>query len=235
VQVSLTDINNFAKCPAYFNFKRRSLSPPIHIVRKTIMAIIKGSYTYTLKTNKKVPWRTIVELVDTKVFKNVDITDKEAFQATRKLAEYVLHGLQRWYTQYQNDIHEVYVNVPVIMELSHVIITDTIDLIHIANPVRFVTFSDTSLTRQEMYNSLIVRGKRIMITNSLYSDKMQVQNFAISNHGVFTTSNLMFRHASDKIIKSHIAQLAASIREGINYTSRTAMCNTCTFQEICNA
>lgn len=235
MRINLTQISRFSKCPRYFHYLENSLTIPISKSLTIASLVIKKAYNIALESGHLVDYRRIVGWVDTEVFRNVDVGNKESFKAARSLSEYILNFIQIWresiyvidkiggYSDLTLNIsignrHFIEGKIPIILPLDIPVITyiDNIDL-----------------TDTKMYNDIKARGLAWMVSKFLSVDKITLRHLQMKPRGGFNVNEIHLNKKKNDATGELLSQLVESINCDINYPSITEQCLTCAFRKRC--
>lgn len=232
MKLHLRHIKAFSDCPALFRF---SEGDQVLIPRRRAVteSVIKKCYIQATETGYRTSWRSIVGWVDADVFASVDIDDDENFRAAKALSTHILSSVQKWYSVYEQENFESYVDLDLYKNVGHDMVVGTGPIIHSTDPVTVTIFRDLGTSRLELYNDLEVRGLGWLIYCALDGVMVNIRTIMIGPQGGLNTIELNLDKQDHKRIESVIKQVLRGIRAGFSYPSRTEQCRNCKYLRRC--
>jgi hypothetical protein len=187
-----------------------------------------------METGYRASWRRLVGWVDGDIFRDVNIADQESYQAARLLSEHILAALHTWYyDMYMQENFHAYVDIDLKEKVGEYIVTDTIDVIQSADPVSVTVFTEVGADPFKMYNDFVVRGRGWLTARSIGTKEVSVRVLGIGPRGGLTSAMFRFDRVINDRFEKSLAQIVASIGQGIDYPSRTEACDSCSFFRRC--
>jgi CRISPR/Cas system-associated exonuclease Cas4 (RecB family) len=234
--IPLEDIKTYSTCPYAYNFSLKdkiitTLNPQTQILIK----IIKKCYLRYAETNELITWRTIINWVDSIVFKDIDLTNINEYEKGRTLSEHILSPLRLWHQEiYREEECNGFVDVPLSSIIGGVEITGNIPLIKTTNPTTLTILSDINLSRIQVYNNLIYRGLACLLSKNINAENIKLQYLFLGKYEKFEYTEITITKKDNDIIEQIIGNIAQSIFKKITYPSITSACNQCPFKLKCS-
>jgi CRISPR/Cas system-associated exonuclease Cas4 (RecB family) len=234
MQISLSDIKTFSKCPKYYWFLQKVEKKPTPQDISLSYAVIKKAYIITAETSHKVEWRRIVGWVDSIVFRNINVEDREQFNAARILSEHILNFIQRWYHKiYLPEQAIGYADVPVSIQLGEHCIYTTCPIVKVGDIPYTVHISDTPKADKELRRDLLICGSIALLAKELGYDAVGCEYLSIGLQGGYNNTTIVIRGRHHNRICDHLQHIAQSINAGVSYPSVTDQCKVCSFRRRC--
>ena len=232
--ISLRDITLFSRCPSYFKFFSSIQTPKDSKYLAIIKRVIKKAYIRRTEYLKKAEWRVITSWIDKEVFKDIDVTDKKAFQSARKLAELIFVFIDKWYTQdYLRGVSESFVDIPFRYEYGSNLIYSVASVLQLdKTPV--ITYIDEKKTDDaKMYNDLEIRGLAWLALEELKLSRIKMRHIFVGPASGIEFNTITVHRYQNENVKKIVKQVATLISKGYDYPSFTAMCGMCQFKKRC--
>ena len=233
--LSFSDLKLFSKCPRLYRRRNELIVPPPSQLFSVCTRIIKQAYIRATETGHLASWKQIIGWVDERIFKNVDISNQEAYEAAQKIAEHILFALQKWYEQhYLVDKDESYIDLRLDIEMDRHLFRDSIDIIQLANPIKILSFTQNDISYMKAYNDIVTRGKVWAVAHNLGCDEVLVKVCRISKQkGEFAVLDVLLHQREHQRIKQVSLELAKGIQSGLSYPVRSLECERCPLRTKC--
>lgn len=231
--LSLDDIVSFSTCPRFFTLDQGKKKQSLDLRIFTLIRAIQKSYIHQMK-GEKPQWRKLMGWVDVEIFKTIDLTNEEQVQKGRDISESVLLPLKKWYDEvFLKEECRGYANLPLEVTKDGHLITHTIPILKLTDPMTVCIIDTIAYTQFQLYNNFLARGLGWLIARRFKVEEVIVEHYWIGpNRAIETTSircDIRKNLATGKAIK----QIADSIAIGIDYPSRTVACNQCKYRQEC--
>jgi len=235
MRIQLSSLKEISRCPRYFQFSKSNPLLKIDTNASIALAVIKKCYLYVMETGYRPEWKRIIGWVDTRVFRDVDISNEEVFDSFRRKAEYILIFLGSWYHQYmEKDNSFVYVDVPVSRSISeHHEIHSNISIIRVGKYPTILLVSDIAANIGRLYNDIELRGQHWLLEKNLDAKDICIDYLVIGVEGGIEIQKLYLTAKDLKNIEGVLYQLTSLAVNNIDYPSVTEMCNKCRFLKEC--
>ena len=234
MRVSLPSLRAFSECPRYYYMLQEVCDSPISKRVSIVISTIKKCYLLAMETGFRASWKSIIGWVDRDVFKDVDISNEESFNAAKMLSEQILNAIHAWYhTLYMKENSHTYIDIDLQAQLEDCMIFDRIDVIQLTSPIQVTLFSETSFNVGKMYNDIVVRGRAWLVAKHLDCEDVVVRMVGIGQRGGFSFETLRLGTRDHASLSNSFLQIYTSIKHGINYPSRTEACSSCSFNRRC--
>lgn len=234
MRVTLNELKAISQCPAYGKFLKQGEIKPVSQQVAIAEQVIQRCYINTAETGFRLSWRRIVTHVDKEVFQQVDISNKGSYSAAKKLSEYILSFIHRWYYDiYMKEDLIGFAQIPLEYELGGLLITDVLPIIKLSNPPCVLYIDSIVQGKTQLYNDIKVRGLAWLLSQYLKSDIVQVQHLSIQVHGGFLNDIVTFNKAAIDRFHKVILQVASLAQAGYYYPSITEKCENCPFSRRC--
>jgi hypothetical protein len=235
--LSLQDLKTFSNCPYsyYFNKKDKIIVPPISQRTQIIIKIIKKCYLRYSETQELITWRTIINWVDSIIFKDIDLSNITEYEKGRTLSEYILSPLRIWHQEiYRPEACSGFIDVPLSSICGGAEIVGELPLIKALDPLTITLFSDKSLNQIQIFNNLIYRGLVWLLSKNMKIDKIKLQYLFIGTFTKFDLSELILTKKDNEKTEYIIENIANAIVKKITYPTITSSCNQCHFKLKCS-
>ena len=232
MRLLLEDASNFSKCPAYFNFLKKSKKIPTRRIDIFKFAIQKA-YSYQMN-GKKPQWRTIMGWIDSQVFKDIDVTSDEAIEKGRKLSESILIPIRNWYeNSFLSEHIESYINTPIESTIGKHQFHTIAPIIKLSDPITIVIMDTVVTTQLQLYNDLIARGTGLIASKQFKHEEVVIEHMLLGPSSALEKTVLNCDKGLNSRTQKVLTQVADQIADGIDYPSITTMCNSCQFRKDC--
>lgn len=234
MRIPLNDILAASECFRYLSFLKDSSLVTVERPVDISARVINKCYVRSSQSGFKASWRLIVGWVDKLVFRRVEVSNREAFDAAKKISEKVLIFLSAWYKKiYIPEHFHTVTDVPLEEELGSHVIFATAPIIKIAKYPTIVMIDDVAVTMGRLYNNIEVRGLQWMVAKALDCGTVAVEYLYMGKTGVLD-NRTMYAKADDHVrTRSSIAQVASLISMKADWPSVTDQCLTCPFAARC--
>lgn len=234
MRIILTNLKHFSQCPAYYSFlktcKIRSRSHNVLIAE----TVIQKCYTISLETKFLADWRQIVGLVDTEVFKDIDVSTSNALKKGKWKAEIILKFLENFYSDiYSEESISGYVSMPLQSKINNHIIETVLPIVKITDYPTVLIINDIEKNKIELYNDIEIRGMLWLLGKSLHSEVTAAQVLTIGDKGGYSRTDIITTSQYNKRTEDKITQMLNSMFLGTNYPSVTEKCYSCSFKKEC--
>lgn len=196
--------------------------------------VIQKSYRRTLESGFKPNWKTIIGWVDSLVFQDLDLNNKEQWDQGKICSEHILVFLNNWYKKIL--IPEqllAYPSITISEHLSPGVVESTIPIIKLSDPVTILSVSNIVQNSWQLYNDIEVRGQMWLVANSLHVDKVTYHRLNIgSRGGTEETIIHMDQKGLDSAAKM-IFQVMRQMEMKVNYPVISERCDSCEFKRRC--
>jgi hypothetical protein len=235
VRISLSQLKAFSECPAFYHFLLKSIPVSPSIYQKVVEDVIKKSLIIATETSFRVEWRRIVGWVDTEVFRDVDMINKDSFAAARSVSEAILQSVRKWYDGYYLKENKVtFIDLPIEEEFGDHIVYGTIPIVQISDVPTVSVFSQIGLQKHQVANDYEFRVLAMMVAGQLDNEDVNVRVYGIGNKGGLEVSEIGCGKKEHKATRKYVLQLVRAMGNGVDYPSRTQQCNSCSFLRRCN-
>lgn len=234
MKIPLDDIKACSQCPAYFQYLKEGVQKPVSKQVAVALQVIQRAYVQCTETSYKMHWRTILEHVDSFIFKDVDPTNPDQYKAARQASEYVLVFLRNWYNTYYLPEQMIgYADIPLEQHTGRHLVHDTAPIIVLSEHPILVYVDDIEQEDIQMYNDIKVRGLLWLASEALGCDIIEARHFTMKPMGGFAANSIKVSRESNHRVKSAITQVCSLIAGGADYPSATEKCINCPFIRRC--
>jgi hypothetical protein len=233
VRIDLKELKTFSQCPALYYFSKRKKQPaPFRVVAAE--RIIKKCLLQAEQTGYRANWRQVVGMVDTAVFKNVDVEDPEQFKHAKQLSEWILKGIQKWYKKiYLQEAHTTYVDIDLTRQVQGHTVVGRAPVVQVREVPSVTLIKNVGMDVAGMYNDLELRGLSALLSDSVGGSDVYIRNIFVGPLGGFETCSTMISESVNKRALGVLEQVVEVMAKGISYPSITKYCKECQFQRRC--
>lgn len=234
MRIQLEEIRAVSQCPRYNSLLKQVEHKSETSSTQTILNIFKECYIQIRETSSRPSWREIVGWVDTEVFRNLDVSNEETYEAGRRRSEHLLGWLSKWYNGVLlKESIRGYVNFAISQSIGEHEIYTQAPLIKLLDPPIVTWISSVVRSEIELYNDIQVRGLLWIVSSNLDSDRVKGQELFMGPQGGYQNTLIDVDRESHTRTKKMISQVIELIIAGIDYPSVTKRCIECPFRRRC--
>ena len=236
MKLSLSDLKVFSFCPIAFCFKQNKSINFITERQKIFSYVVCKSISQITETSFRADWRKIVGWVDEKVFNEVDICDKDQFEAAKRNSEYILTSLSKWYKEvYSEWTTDAFINMTFQVEEFGFVFKEEIPIVSLQENI-VITYidSDPFKTKKEYERDIKIRSLAWLTSKQLKCDVVTVECLSLKKKGNVEINRVHFNKDSLYRTETYIENMCKIIKNRDYYPSIGANCLDCDHYSKCN-
>lgn len=221
MRLDLKKLDTFTKCPMSLCYPSKNKESIFTEQQRIFNLIITKAILQVMETQHRVDWKRIVGWVDKETFKDVNVFDKEQYDAAKKNSEHILLSLGIWFEQlYLQWTAESFVNVPLGVEKSGVFLEGKASVISLMNPIVCTDVTDKFFsTKRECFNDITVRAKAWLISEHLKCDEVSMQCLSLGKRGGLEITRVDYDRKALNETAVHVNNICRIIKQKLFYPS----------------
>lgn len=234
MQTTLKKIKTFSKCPRRYWFLQGLHGKPISQDLSIAISVIKKAYIITNDTGFKVKWRKIIGWVNRRVFKNINVKDKEQYNLALKSAEYILKFLHSWYYQvYMENSGVSYVDISIETMINNHLISSILPIVNVDEAPTIVSIGNIEKKEINLSNNIEVCGQMALLSKELEVDEIKYVYIQMKPYGGIQIHSINRNKKQHKRVIEMVNDIAQCIYKKVDYPAVSKQCDSCLFKKRC--